>query len=52
MVDYLDGDEIVDWIQCSNCFSWYHCVCIGIQNLKIPEFQCCGEVAPHISNHM
>lgn len=34
----------IDWVQCSTCFGWYHCACIGIA-LKFfhdnQDFYCC-----------
>ena len=26
---FLEQDDI-DWVQCSTCGGWYHCVCVGI----------------------
>ena len=37
--------EVIDWVQCTTCGAWYHCVCIGIAQEFFHEhgheFFCC-----------
>lgn len=41
-VGLLEKDS-VDWVQCSTCGGWYHCVCVGIdlQYFQDSQFCCC-----------
>lgn len=48
MVNHLHGEEIVEWIQCSICHCWYHCVCVGIEEKMLPNFVCCNATQDHV----
>ena len=37
-------EKEVDWVQCSTCHGWYHCICVGIAPLFFQggwDFFCC-----------
>ena len=46
MVEELHGQNIVKWIACSTCGSWYHDACVGISVDALPSanfrFSCCS----------
>lgn len=29
----IDGDHL-NWIQCDNCNKWYHCICVGLDEME------------------
>ena len=37
--------EDIDWVQCSDCCGWYHCICVGIglQGVQGLDFLCCKD---------
>ena len=38
----LPQDDIVDWIQCEQCYKWYHDVCVGVDPAEADKlnFKC------------
>ena len=45
VVDQLHGEEVVGWIQCISCQSWYHEACVGLCTTSLPNsfvFSCCS----------
>ena len=41
VVDHLRGESFTNWVQCSRCYSWYHCDCVGTVIDGMTDFVCC-----------
>ena len=37
--------EVLDWVQCDRCYSWYHAVCTGMALSEDQQFTCCKEMS-------
>ena len=37
--------ELLDWVQCDRCYSWYHTVCTGMTLTEDDQFICCKEMS-------
>ena len=42
-VSSLGEEDDIDWVQCSACCGWYHCICVGmaLELFRDQEFCCC-----------
>ena len=44
--------KLVEWVQCEQCSSWYHCVCIGISKRALDSnnyvFKSCEPVTSNV----
>ena len=49
VTDLAVSDEL-DWVMCSTCNSWYHCLCIGLHPRHMDgadrNFMCCNDNGP------
>lgn len=45
----IPGKDKVDWVQCTACEAWVHCICAGKDTVSGSLFMCCGSINPENS---